>query len=1105
VSAPLAPLVDGLPGLLYRCRNDDVYTTEFVSEGVAGLTGYPAAAFREGRRQFGELIHPEDSALVREKIGAALQANQPFELTYRIRHASGATRWMWEKGRGVLDRRGRVVALEGFVTDVDERKQGHEALRESEQRLRTIIAAEPECVKVVSAQGALLEMNPAGLAMLEADSLAAVQARPLLDHLLPEYRAAFVALHQRVMGGGSGTLAFEMAGLRGGRRWLETHAVPLRSADGKVSSVLGITRDITERRRAELALRESNERLRMLIESSPLAIYTRDREGLLTSWNPAAEKIYGWKAEEVLGKLLPSVPDAARAESDELRRRLLAGETFINREVERRRRDGSVIHIDAFVGPLRDGAGATSGIIAVVADVSERRRAQQALRESEERFRSLTALSADWYWEQDEHFRFVEAGGDAHSPVRADGIGRTRWEAPGANLSAAQWAAHRALLEQHLAFRDFEYGRLSRDGVWRYISVSGEPIFDAMGAFRGYRGTARDITARKAAEARIRRLNRVYAVLSGINGLIVRATDRAELYREACRIAVEEGGFPVAWIGEVDCAAMQVRPVAAHGVSDQFFSGIRMTLRDDAPEGRGVVGQAVRERAPVIANDAVRDPRILVKGSTPGDTGSLVVLPLLVGGEARGVLVLHAESPGFFDDDEMKLLNELAGDIAFALDHIDKAERVNYLAYYDSLTGLANATLFHERFSQYVRSAQRDQAKLALLLIDIERFKTINDSLGRQAGDALLQEIAARLGRAVDAGAVARLGADHFAIVLPRIKGRSQTVRSFERIARECFSAPFLIAGTELRVSARAGIALYPNDGADAHALFANAEAALGEAQQSGERYCFHTRKLTAGAGAQLALENQLRRALENDEFVLHYQPKFDSETQAIAGLEALIRWQSPARGLVPPKDFIPLLEETGLILEVGSWALRRAALDHRAWTERGLNPPRIAVNLSPIQLRQRDFVAMVEQAIMEGVAPVGIDLEVTESVIMEDIEGNKEKLRRVRDLGIRVAIDDFGTGYSSLAYLAALPVQALKIDRSFIVAMKDDANAMTLVSTIISLAHSLRLKVVAEGVETEEQARYLRLLRCDEMQGYLFSRPLPEAKLLELLRNRAP
>jgi diguanylate cyclase (GGDEF)-like protein len=409
--------------------------------------------------------------------------------------------------------------------------------------------------------------------------------------------------------------------------------------------------------------------------------------------------------------------------------------------------------------------------------------------------------------------------------------------------------------------------------------------------------------------------------------------------------------------------------------------------------------------------------------------------------------------------------------------------------------------LFHERLEQGMAAAGREERKLALIILDIERFKTINDTLGRQAGDALLKQIADRMaGRVPDIAWLARIEGDHFAIMAPDIQNVDDLARLTEKRLEEFFGSPFRIGETELRIAAKLGVAMFPADGADAETLFRNAEAALKKAKASGDRFLFYTQAMNERVAEKLALETRLRQALENDEFVLHYQPKVDTETRRIIAVEALIRWQSPELGLVPPMKFIPLMEETGLILPVGTWALKRASLDHRSWVNQGLKAPRVAVNVSPIQLRQRDFVAIVEQAIMEGVSPTGVDLEITESLIMEDIQGNIEKLKAARGLGMRIAIDDFGTGYSSLGYLAKLPVQQLKIDRSFIITMLNDPGAMTLVQTMISLAHSLSLQVVAEGVDAEDQANILRLLRCDEMQGYLFSKPVPFDEMTALL-----
>lgn len=528
----------------------------------------------------------------------------------------------------------------------------------------------------------------------------------------------------------------------------------------------------------------------------------------------------------------------------------------------------------------------------------------------------------------------------------------------------------------------------------------------------------------------------------------------------------------------------------------RFFSPrpeARLSLSDANPGGLSLVAQAVLAKQPLIANDLQNDERILFKKEhAERGVKSLAALPLLVSAEAVGVLVLHAGERDFFDDEERKLLLELAEDIAFALDHLEKERKLNHLAYYDSLTGLANRTLLMERLGQLLPAGAQRSRPLALLLLDIERFKAINDALGRQAGDELLKQVAGRIASAAgDAGTIARIGADHFALLLPELEREDEIARVFEEHARAVFGQPFRLGEAELRVSAKTGIALSPVDGRDADTLFSNAEAALKKAKAGGDRYLFYTQRMTERVAEKLALETKMRQALENEEFVLHYQPKLDISERRIVGLEALIRWHSPDLGLVPPMQFISLLEETGLILEVGAWALRRASADHRKWFEAGLRTPRVAVNVSSIQLRQRDFV------------PTGIDLEITESVVMDDIQGNIEKLTRAKALGMRIAVDDFGTGYSSLAYLARLPVHALKIDRSFVIAMLNDADTMSLVRTVIDLAHSLKLTVIAEGVDSEEQANVLRLLRCDEMQGYLLGKPLPFEETAALLDAR--
>jgi len=608
---------------------------------------------------------------------------------------------------------------------------------------------------------------------------------------------------------------------------------------------------------------------------------------------------------------------------------------------------------------------------------------------------------------------------------------------------------------------------------------------------------AHDVTERKQAELRIKRLNRLYAVLSQINTLIVRVRDRDELFREACRIAVDAGAFRMAWIGVIDPQTLDGKVVAWHGGEDGEVDRIRLTARDGTPDSERPACRALRQSQPVICNDIATDAAAALQRDELLSRGlkSLGCFPLTMAGRPEAVLTLLAGEPGVFDDEETRLLLELVGDISYAIDHIEKQERLNYLAYYDVLTGLANRSLFLERVAQHMRSTAGGGPTLALCLIDLERFKNINDSLGQAAGDAILRQVAEWLTRNLgDANLLARVGADHFAAVLPEVKKAGSVVQLLEKTMEAFLEHPFRVNDAVFRIAVKVGVALFPDDGDNADTLFKNAEAALKKAKASGDRYLLYTQGMTAAVAGKLTLENQLRQALDKEEFVLHYQPKVNLASGKLTSAEALIRWNDPRTGcLVPPGRFIPILEEIGLIHEVGRWALRKSIEDYLRWRAAGLAAVRIAVNVSPLQLRHRGFIAEIEQTIgIDAHAAAGLELEITESLIMEDVKRSIASLQAIRAMGVSIAIDDFGTGFSSLSYLSKLPVDTLKIDRSFVTEMTVSPEGLALVSTIISLAHSLNLKVVAEGVETEEQSRLLRLLHCDEIQGNLFSKPVP-------------
>jgi diguanylate cyclase (GGDEF)-like protein len=650
---------------------------------------------------------------------------------------------------------------------------------------------------------------------------------------------------------------------------------------------------------------------------------------------------------------------------------------------------------------------------------------------------------------------------------------------------------------------DCEYRIFTPGGAVRWIHSRGTPVTEPGGAITRIDGIARDITDRHEQAEKIAHLSRIHAVLSGINSAMLRTRERDSLFQEACRVAVQAGDFKMAWIGVIDPASGDGKVVAWSGAEEGYFDKMRLTSRADAPQSELPACRAVRKASPVICNDleteastaALRE-KMLARGYR-----SLAAFPIVVDGRALAVLALYAGEAGFFDEAEMSLLNELAADISFALEYIGKEEKLNYLAYYDPLTGLANRDLYRHRLDQSLRTARAERRSLAVVTFGLERFRHVNDTLGRKKGDLVLKQLAARMAQIVpERNDVARISADSFAASFEDVReaelGRFLRDKAFPVVSR-----PFDLGDDQLRVSIRAGISLYPSDGDEPDVLIRNADAALQDAKSRNEQFLFYAPDMNSRVAVNLVLENKLRLALERREFVLHYQPKVELVTGRIVGLEALIRWNDPEGGLVPPLTFIPLLEETGLILEVGAWVLEQASADYRSLAVVVADCPRIAVNVSPLQLRQKDFAAALATAVgrVQGRA-LGLDIEITESVVMENIENNIAKLEAIRDMGVGIAIDDFGTGYSSLAYISKLPVNTLKIDRSFVHTMTRNPEDQSIVSSIISLAHALHLKVVAEGVETQEQRTSLRSLGCDQMQGFLFAPPVPIARIRDLL-----
>jgi diguanylate cyclase (GGDEF)-like protein/PAS domain S-box-containing protein len=1026
-----------------------------------------------------------------------------FSMDYAC-HSSMKQRWFTMMVTPFDDAitRGAVV----MHREITAGREIEETLRASELRFRQMAESIPNVFFLVDAVSHhVLYISPAYEAICgrSCESLYANPAQWSAG-VHPDDRA--YVQQKYAEGGLAGTFEYECRILRpdGSMRWIEVKGSPVLDAAGLLIRVAGAIEDITQRKHAVQALHDSRLRLNSLVLSAAQAIITVDEHLRVVLSNPAAETMFGYTSIELRGQALERlVPDPLRVldplDTVQMDGANISGKMDASRTVTGLRKNGETFKIEASISTFE--ADGRRYFTAMLRDLSERQRFADQLRECQRRLSDLLS-NVELVAVMLDRAATIDYCNDYFLKLtgwdREEVLGKSFFDffVPPA-LCQELKGVYADMLANVAGSQHHENAILTRSGEHRLIRWNNSVLRSIAGEVIGIASIGEDVTEQQRSDIRIKRLSRVYSVLSEINALIVRAPDRQELFNEACRIAVDAGMFAMAWIGVIDSLTLEGKVVAWSGGQEGYVSEIRLTARDeDTLDSRRPASRALRQSQAVICNDVATDPSVAeLRGELlEREQKSLGCFPLMVAGRPTAILALYASEPNAFDEGEARLLAELAGNISFALDHLEKQERLNYLAYYDELTGLANRRLFLERAAQHIRGTTSNECRLALAVIDLERFKNINESLGRPSGDALLRQVAEWLTHTLgDATLLARIDADHFAVVFPKVKPQGDLGRLIERTIEAFLHHPFRVNDTVFHISAKVGIALYPDDGADAEMLLRNAKAALRKAKMAGDRYLFYAQKMIDTTVGRLDLENLLREALYKEQFVLYYQPKMNLLSGKLTGAEALIRWNDPRTGLVLPGNFIPVLEEIGLIHEVGRWALRRAIEDYLRWRALGLPAVRIAVNVSALQLRSRTFTDEVRQALaVDAVAASGLELEITESVIMEDVRHSGASLRTIRAMGVSIAIDDFGTGFSSLSYLSKLPLDTLKIDRSFVHDMQAARQGTLLVSTIINLAHSLKLNVVAEGVETEEQSALLHTLGCDELQGFLFGRPAP-------------
>lgn len=622
-------------------------------------------------------------------------------------------------------------------------------------------------------------------------------------------------------------------------------------------------------------------------------------------------------------------------------------------------------------------------------------------------------------------------------------------------------------------------------------------------------GTCQDITEADEAEQRLKRINRMYRTISRCNQQLIRELDEKSLAQKLCDTMVEEGGYRMAWVGyALHDEARTILPYAYAGLESGYLKDLNLTWAD-TERGSGPGARCIREGAPQVTRDILNDPRFAFWRNEAARRGyaSSIALPLKRHGAAFGFL--YSAVTNAFDQEEVALLVEVADNLAFGITALrERAERealtreLAYLSTHDRLTGLANRALLVDRLQLAMSYARRYKRLVAVVYLDLDRFKSVNDSLGTTAGDDVLKETARRLlANLRDNDTVARVGSDDFILVLSDQDSVAGTTDKLARL-RAALSEPFDLGGRDIVVTASIGCSFYPGDGEDHETLLRRANAAMYRAKDMGRDVIrFFAPGLDAASLQAVELESELRRAIARGELRLYYQPQLELRTGKLVGLEALMRWQHSQRGLIPAAQFIPIAEDSGLIVSMGEWALREACRQAKLWQDAGIEGAAVAVNLSARQFRDKNIVYTVRRILRDsGLEPARLELEITESSIMHDIEEVIAIMLEFKLLGVMLSIDDFGTGYSNLNYLRRFPVDKLKIDQSFVRDAELAASAASIARAVIVIGHSLRLQVIAEGVETVGQASFLRQNGCDQIQGFLIARPQPAEELRELL-----
>lgn len=966
---------------------------------------------------------------------------------------------------------GEKLYFVGIDRDITERKKIERELRASEERYKRLVENCPDAI-LVYRRGTVLYANAAAAKLFAAKTPSELEnclASKLIhtDHL-DNIRKIFAQMESMdafdAYQFSEALIETELLRFDGETVIAELSPMPIQY-QGQ-SAVLIVARDVSQRKYAEKALEEINERYRTLVDLSPEAIIVYSRmDGQLLFVNSQGARMLGVSYDEVKRrKIMELVHPDSLSQVKQWEERLSHSQQVSFAEIKFMRADGTEINnIEAAaVFAKFEGKPAT---FVMIRDITERKLTETALKENEEKYRMLFDYSPEAIFlieirHNGDQWPIVDcnaAAGSMNGYEPQELIGRP------INLLLPQEQSFEEQQEYYRRLKERKYvsevvAHKKKDGSIFYIETSGYLI--TIGDQEMLLGIDHDITERLQAEQALRDNEERYRTLfdrshDGIFLFVPHEDDDEWTIIDCNEAACKMNGY-----NRDELIGKSINIVNRDKISVEGFQELLTNLR----KAKKVSGEVWHRR-----KDGTEFPIETI----------------------TNLLVINGK----------EVILGIDRDIS---DRKKAEETIHHQMYYDTLTGLPNRTLFNDRLILALANSHRTGSVLAVVFLNLDRFKIINDTLGHTVGDQLLVSVAERISACLGEGdTLARLSGDTFTLLLPQVQ-RVDDIAKIAQSIMERFVQPFILSDMEIYTTLSIGIALYPNDGEDADTLMKNADTALSRAKEQGRNnYQFYTPLMNAKASQRLALENSLRRALSREEFIVYYQPQIEAESRRIVGAEVLIRWMHPDLGLVSPAEFIPMAEETGLIIPIGEWVLRTACLQSKAWQRNGLPAIRVAINLSARQFQQRDLVNMVRETLREtDFDPKLLELEITESIAMQNADYSIAVLNDFKAMGVHISLDDFGTGYSSLNYLKRFPIDTLKIDQSFVRELTINPNDFAIAKAVIALAHSLNLEVMAEGVETEEQMALLKAEQCDMMQGYLFGHPIPVSEFEAMLMH---